>query len=131
MMEINRAVVLLVECDASGNLRPCFLFSCFSDGAGMLWHSLGFDRVAMRDRRQGTVVLETRTVYRRKVAVGTPTVIFSGLLDNTDKTLHIGHLLNDGETGEVAATGEAVGEQNKQQERRAMPMGAEDRVRLH
>ena len=131
MMEINRSVVLPEECDGAGNLRPRFHFSRFSDGAGMLWHSLGFDRVAMRDRRQGTVVLETRTVYRRKVPIGTPTVIISGLLDSTDKALHIAHLMFDAESGQLAATGEAVGVLFDQQARQSMPMGAEDRVRLH
>ena len=131
MMEINRCVVAPEECDSAGYLRPRFHFSRFSDGAGMLWHSLGFDRVAMRERRQGTVVLETRTVYRRRIARGTPTIVISGLLNASDKALHIGHLLFDAESGAVMATGEAVGVLFDQQARRAMAMSAEDRVRLH
>lgn len=130
MREINRCVVTPEECDGAGNLRPRFHFSRFSDGAGMLWHGLGFDRIAMRDSHQGTVVLETRTVYRRKIAIGTPTLVISGLLDFTDKTLHIGHLLFDVESGTLVATSETVGVLFDQQARRSMAMSAEQRAKL-
>lgn len=130
MREINRCVVAPEECDAAGNLRPRFHFSRFSDGAGLLWHGLGFDRVAMRDNYQGTVVLETRTAYRRPIPVGTPTVVISGLLDDTDKALHIGHLLFDAASGQLCATGEAVGVLFDQQKRRSMAMSDEERSRM-
>lgn len=130
MIEINRAVVAPEECDAFGRLRPRFHFSRFSDGAAILWHRMGFDRVAMRQRQQGSVVLETRTLYRRPIPVGTPTVVLSGLLDVSDKVLHFAHLLFDAETGTLCASGEAVGIQFDQQTRRSMALRAEDRERL-
>lgn len=130
MLEINRAVVAPEECDAVGRLRPRFHFSRFSDGAAILWHRMGFDRVAMRQRQQGTVVLETRTLYRRPIPVGTPTVVLSGLLDVTDRVLHFAHLLFDAETGTLHASGEAVGILFDQQTRRSMKMRGEDRERL-
>jgi acyl-CoA thioester hydrolase len=130
MREINRCVVAPEECDATGNLRPRFHFSRFSDGAGLLWHGLGFDRIAMRAKHQGTVVLETRTVYRRPIRVGTPTAVISGLLDHTDKALHIAHLLFNVESGELMATGEAVGVLFDQQARRSMALSQADRARM-
>ncbi len=129
-IEINRAVVGPEECDAFGRLRPRFHFGRFSDGAAILWHRMGFDRVAMRQRQQGSVVLETRTLYRRPIPVGTPTVVLSGLLDVSDKVLHFAHLLFDAETGTLCASGEAVGIQFDQQTRRSMALRTEDRERL-
>jgi acyl-CoA thioester hydrolase len=130
MIEINRAVVAPEECDAGGHLRPRFHFSRFSDGAAILWHRLGFDRMAMRAAQHGTVVLETRTAYRRRIAVGTPTVVLSGLLDVSDKILHIAHLIFDVETGTLCASGEAIGILFDQRTRRSLAMSETDRAHV-
>jgi acyl-CoA thioester hydrolase len=127
-IEINRSIAAPEECDAAGYLRPRFHFSRFSDGAGILWHSLGFDRITMRQRRQGTVVLETRTLYRRPIPVGTPTVVLSGLLDASDKILHIAHLIFDVESGTLCAAGEAIGVLFDQQTRRSVAMSQAERT---
>lgn len=130
LVEICRDVVQPAECDADGTLAPRFHVARQSDGAAALWHSLGFDRAAMAGNGQGSVVLETKTVYRRPLRAGALVVTASGLLAAADKTLHFAHFLFDAETGALAASGEAIAVLFDQRARRAMALPAEARVRL-
>ena len=130
LMPIVRDVVKPAECGADGLLLPRHHFSRFSDGVGHLWHALGFDRGAMRDRDEGTIVLEMKCVYDRRPRAGDPVVVMSGVAASAEKTLHIVHYLFNAETGALAARAEAIGGLFDQRARRVVTFGEDQRKRL-
>ena len=107
-IEIYRGAVMPWECDDFGHMNTRFYMSRFSDGAGHLWQALGFDKRTMQEKRRGTVVLELRLNYIREVRSGAMLVVRSTLTHLEGKTLTFTHFMFDAETGELAATGEAV-----------------------
>lgn len=130
LVVITQGVVQPEECDADGALLPRFHFGRYSDGAPGFWQALGFDRARMRDREQGTVVLELRNEIRRPLPAGALTVVMSGILATTDKTMHLAHFLFDADSGELAAVADGVGVLFDQRIRKIAPFSAEDRERL-
>jgi acyl-CoA thioester hydrolase len=118
------------ECDEHGVFLPRHQFGRYSDAAPMLWNHLGFDRTAMQDRGEGTVVVETLHSYRAPLGAGTLLVVMSGLAGFTDKILKIAHYAFDAESGRLAACSEAVAMKFDQRARKIMPFSVEDRVRL-
>jgi acyl-CoA thioester hydrolase len=130
LIEVNRSVVTPAECDARGELLPHHQFGRYSDGAPFLWNHLGFDRAAMQDRQEGSVVVEMLNHYRQPLRTGDLLVVMSGLASFTDKVLTFNHFLFEAETGTLAACAEAVGMKFDQKNRKIMPFGAEDLVRL-
>ena len=130
LVAITQGVVQPEECDADGALLPRFHFGRYSDGAPGFWQAMGFDRARMRDRGQGTVVLELRNEIRRPLPAGALTVVMSGILAATDKTMHIAHFLFDADSGELAAVADGVGVLFDQRIRKIAPFSAEDRERL-
>lgn len=130
LVAITQGVVQPEECDADGALLPRFHFGRYSDGAPGFWQALGFDRARMRDREQGTVVLELRNEIRRPLPAGALTVVMSGILATTDKTMHLAHFLFDADSGELAAVADGVGVLFDQRIRKIAPFSAEDRERL-
>jgi acyl-CoA thioester hydrolase len=127
---ITQGVVQPEECDADGMMLPRFYFGRYSDGAPGFWQAMGFDRAKMRDREQGTVVLELRNEIRRPLPPGALTVVMSGILAATDKTMHIAHFLFDADSGELAAVADGVGVLFDQRIRKIAPFTPEDRERL-
>lgn len=130
LVTIVQGVVQPEECDADGALLPRFHFGRYSDGAPGFWQAMGFDRARMRDRQQGTVVLELRNEIRRPLRAGALTVVMSGILAATDKTMHLVHFLFDADSGELAAVADGVGVLFDQRIRKIAPFTAEDRERL-
>lgn len=130
LVTIVQGVVQPEECDADGVLLPRFHFGRYSDGAPGFWQAMGFDRSRMRDRELGTVVLELRNEIRRPLPPGALTVVMSGLLAMTDKTMHIAHFLFDADSGELAAVADGVGVLFDQRNRKIAPFTSEDRERL-
>ncbi len=130
LVTIVQGVVQPEECDADGALLPRFHFGRYSDGAPGFWQAMGFDRLSMREREQGTVVLELRNEIRRPLRAGTLTVVKSGILAATDKTMHLAHFLFDADSGELAAVADGVGVLFDQRIRKIAPFTAEDRGRL-
>jgi len=130
LVPITQGVVQPEECDADGALLPRFHFGRYSDGAPGFWQAMGFDRAKMRDREQGTVVLELRNEIRRPLRPGALTVVMSGILATTDKTMHIVHFLFDADCGELAAVADGVGVLFDQRIRKIAPFTSEDRARL-
>lgn len=130
LFTICQGVVQPEECDAEGLLLPRFHFARYSDGAPGFWQGVGFDRLEMRERDQGTVVLELRNEIRRPLAAGALSVVKSGLLSATDKTMHLAHFLFDADSGALAATADGVGVLFDQKARKITPFTAEDRGRL-
>jgi acyl-CoA thioester hydrolase len=130
LVTIVQGVVQPAECDDDGTLLPRFHFARYSDGAPGFWQAMGFDRAKMRDREQGTVVLELRNEIRRPLAPGALTVVMSGILAATDKTMHIAHFLFDADSGELAAVADGVGVLFDQRSRKIAPFTPDDRERL-
>jgi acyl-CoA thioester hydrolase len=130
LIEVNRSMVAPAECDEHGELLPHHQFGRYSDGAPFLWNHLGFDRAAMQERQEGSVVVEMLNHYRRPLRAGDLLVVMSGLASFTDKVLTFNHFLFETETGTLAACAEAVGMKFDQKSRKIMPFSQEDLARL-
>lgn len=130
LIEVSRSVVTPAECDEHGAFLPHHQFGRYSDGAPFLWNHLGFDRAAMQERQEGSVVVEMLNHYRHAVRAGDLLVVMSGLASFTDKVLTFNHFLFEAETGTLAACAEAVAMKFDQKSRRIMPFGADDLARL-
>ena len=130
LIEIGRAAIAPAECDERGELLPHHQFGRYSDGAAFLWNHLGFDRSAMQDRQEGTVVVEMLNRYRHALRAGDLIVVMSGLAAFTDKVLTFMHFLFEVETGTLAACAEAVGMKFDQKARKIMTFNEEDQAWL-
>ena len=118
------------ECDERGEFLPRHQFGRYSDGAPWLWNHLGFDRTAMQERQEGSVVVEMLHHYRQPLYAGDLVVVMSGLADFSDKVLKFTHFLFEAESGMLAACAEAVGMKFDQKIRKIMTFSAEDQARL-
>jgi acyl-CoA thioester hydrolase len=127
---VNRSVVTPAECDERGEFLPHHQFGRYSDAAPFLWNHLGFDRAAMQDRQEGSVVVEMLNHYRHPLHAGDLLVVMSGLASFTDKALTFNHFLFEAETGMLAACAEAVGMKLDQKSRKIMRFSQEDVARL-
>ncbi len=130
LIEVGRSVVSPAECDETGTFLPRHQFGRYSDGAPLLWNHLGFDRAAMQQRQEGSVVVEMLNRYRQPLRAGDPIVVMSGLADFTDKVLTFTHFLFEAETGMLAACAEAIGMKFDQKVRKIMTFTAEDQDRM-
>lgn len=130
LIEVGRSVAKPVECDEHGHFLPRHQFGRYSDGAPLLWNHLGFDRAAMQERGEGSVVVEMLNRYRHPLRAGDLVVVMSGLADFSDKILKFTHFLFDGENGTLAASAEAVGMKFDQKQRKIMSFTADERARL-
>ena len=130
LIEVGRSVVSPAECDEAGLFLPRHQFGRYSDGAPLLWNHLGFDRAAMQQRQEGSVVVEMLNRYRQPLRAGDPIVVMSGLAAFTDKVLTFTHFLFDAETGMLAACAEAIGMKFDQKVRKIMTFTADDLARL-
>ncbi len=127
---VGRTLIKPQECDEHGVFLPRHQFGRYSDAAPMLWNHMGFDRSAMQDRQEGSVVVETLHYYRRAARAGDLMVIMSGLADFTDKTLRLVHYAFDSESGTLVACSEGIGMKFDQKIRKIMIFSADDRARL-
>ena len=130
LIEVGRTVIAPAECDENGELMPHHQFGRYSDGAPLLWNHLGFDRAAMQNRQEGSVVVEMLNHYRQPLRAGDLLVVMSGLAAFTDKVLTFTHFLFEGETGMLAACAEAIGMKFDQKVRKIMTFTPEDLARL-
>lgn len=130
LIEIGRTQITPDECDENGEFLPRHQFGRYSDGAPVLWNHLGFDRAAMQERQEGSVVVEMMNHYRRPLRAGDLAVVMSGLAAFSDKVLTFTHFLFEAETGTLAACAEAVGMKFDQKARKIMTFSPEDRARL-
>jgi len=130
LIEIGRASVTPAECDERGEFLPRHQFGRYSDGAVFLWNHLGFDRAAMQDRQEGTVVVEMLNRHRQALRAGDLLVVMSGLASFTDKVLTFTHFLFEAESGTLAACAEAVAMKFDQKARKIMTFSDEDQARL-
>ena len=130
LIDVGRTVVKPAECDERGEFLPRHQFGRYSDGAPWLWNHLGFDRGAMQERGEGSVVVEMLNHYRQPLRAGDLVVVMSGLADFSDKVLKFTHFLFDAESGTLAACAEAVGMKFDQKIRKIMTFSAEDQARL-
>ena len=130
LIDVGRTVVKPGECDERGEFLPRHQFGRYSDGAPWLWNHLGFDRTAMQERQEGSVVVEMLQHYRRPLYAGDLVVVMSGLADFSDKVLKFTHFLFEAESGMLAACAEAVGMKLDQKIRKTMTFSAEDQARL-
>jgi acyl-CoA thioester hydrolase len=130
LIGVGRTVIKPAECDDEGRFLPRHQFGRYSDAAPWLWNHLGFDRAAMQQRGEGTVVVETLHSYRAPLQAGNLLVIMSGLADYTDKILKLVHFAFDAESGTLAACSEGIGMKFDQKNRKIMTFSAEDQARL-
>jgi len=130
LIDIGRTVVKPAECDERGEFLPRHQCGRYSDGAPFLWNHLGFDRMAMQERGEGSVVVEMLNEYRGTLVAGDLAVVMSGLADFSDKVMKFTHFLFEGETGRLAACAEAVGMKFDQKVRKIMTFSADDQARL-
>ena len=79
LIDVGRTVITPAECDERGEFLPHHQFGRYSDGAPLLWNHLGFDRAAMQEREEGSVVVEMLNHYRRPLRAGDLLVVMSGL----------------------------------------------------
>ncbi|WP_170920887.1 acyl-CoA thioesterase [Enhydrobacter aerosaccus] len=130
LIEVGRTVVKPLECDEHGVFLPRHQFGRYSDGAPFLWNHLGFNRAAMQERQEGSVVVEMLQHYRTPLRAGDLAVVMSGLADFSDKILKFTHFLFEAESGTLAACAEAVGMKFDQKIRKIMTFSTEDQCRL-
>ena len=130
LVEIGRSTVKPEECDERGEFLPRHCFGRYSDGAPFLWNHLGFDRTAMQERQEGSVVVEMRNEHHGVLRAGDLVLVLSGLAAFTDKTVTFSHFLFEAETGALVACAEAVGMKFDQKIRKIMRFTDEDRARL-
>ena len=130
LVDIGRTVITPAECDERGEFLPHHQFGRYSDGAPLLWNHLGFDRTAMQERGEGSIVVEMLNHYRRPLHAGDLLVVMSGLASSTDKVLTFTHFLFEAETGTLAACAEAIGMKLDQKVRKIMTFTKEDQARL-
>ncbi len=130
LIEVGRTQITPDECDETGVFLPRHQFGRYSDGAPVLWNHLGFDRAAMQQRQEGSVVVEMLNHYRRPLRAGDLAVVMSGLAAFSDKILTFTHFLFEAESGTLAACAEAVGMKFDQKIRKIMTFSEEDRARL-
>jgi acyl-CoA thioester hydrolase len=130
LIEVGRTVIAPAECDEHGELLPHHQFGRYSDGAPLLWNHFGFDRAAMQNRQEGSVVVEMLNHYRMPLRAGDLLVVMSGLAAFTDKVLTFTHFLFEAETGTMAACAEAIGMKFDQKIRKIMTFTPEDQARL-
>jgi len=130
LIDAGRTVVKPEECDEHGRFLPRHQFGRYSDAAPWLWNHMGFDRSAMQERGEGSVVVETLHSYREPLQAGALLVIMSGLADYADKILRLMHFAFDAESGTLAACSEGIGMKFDQKHRKIMAFSAEDQARL-
>jgi acyl-CoA thioester hydrolase len=130
LIEVGRSTVTPEECDDKGEFLPRHCFGRYSDGAPFLWNHLGFDRAAMQERQEGSVVVEMRNEHHGALRAGDLVLVLSGLASFTDKILTFSHFLFEAETGTLVACAEAVGMKFDQKIRKIILFTDEDRVRL-
>jgi acyl-CoA thioester hydrolase len=130
LVDVGRTVITPAECDERGEFLPHHLCGRYSDGAPLLWNHLGFDRTAMQERGEGSVVVEMLNHYRRPLRAGDLLVVMSGLASFTDKVLVFTHFLFEAETGTLAACAEAIGMKFDQKVRKIMTFTKQDQARL-
>lgn len=130
LTEVGRSTIKPFECDENGELLPRHQTGRYSDGAPILWNHMGFDRAAMQQRQEGSVVVEMMQYYRRPLMAGDAAVVMSGLADHGDKIVKLAHFLFEAETGTLAACAEAVGVKFDQKIRKVMTFSHDERVRL-
>lgn len=130
LIEVGRTVIKPLECDERSVFLPRHQFGRYSDGAPVLWNHLGFDRAAMQERGEGSIVVEMLQHYRRPLCAGDLAVVMSGLAEFSDKVLKFAHFIFEAETGTLAACAEAVGMKFDQKIRKIMTFSTDDRVRL-
>ena len=130
LIDAGRTVIKPAECDEHGRFLPRHQFGRYSDAAPWLWNHLGFDRAAMQERGEGSVVVETLHSYRRPLKAGALLAIMSGLAGYTDRILQLVHFAFDAESGTLAACSEGIGMKFDQKIRKIMTFSAEDQSRL-
>jgi len=130
LVEVGRSTVKPEECDEKGEFLPRHCFGRYSDGAPFLWNHLGFDRAAMQERQEGSVVVEMRNEHHGALRAGDLVLVLSGLASFTDKILTFSHFLFEAETGTLVACAEAVGVKFDQKMRKIMRFTEQDRARL-
>ena len=130
LIEVGRTQITPDECDERAEFLPRHQFGRYSDGAPVLWNHLGFDRAAMQEREEGSVVVEMLNHYRRPLQAGDLAVVMSGLASFSDKVVVFTHFLFEAESGTLAACAEAVGMKFDQKVRKIMTFTPEDRARL-
>jgi acyl-CoA thioester hydrolase len=127
LTEVGRSAIKPFECDETGALLPRHQTGRYSDGAPILWNHMGFDRAAMQQRQEGSVVVEMMQYYRRALAAGDAAIVMSGLADHGDKIVKLAHFIFEAETGTLAACAEAVGVKFDQKVRKVMTFSEEER----
>jgi len=127
LTEVGRSSIKPFECDETGALLPRHQTGRYSDGAPILWNHMGFDRAAMQQRQEGSVVVEMMQYYRRPLAAGDAAIVMSGLADFGDKIVKLAHFIFEAETGTLAACAEAVGVKFDQKVRKVMAFSEEER----
>jgi acyl-CoA thioester hydrolase len=130
LIAVGRTLIKPDECDEHGHFLPRHQFARYSDAAPWLWNHLGFDRAAMQERGEGTVVVETLHSYRSTLKAGALLVIMSGLAGYTSKILELVHFAFDAESGTLAACSEGIGMKFDQKARKIMTFAGEDQERL-
>ena len=130
LIDVGRTVITPDECDERDEFLPRHQSGRYSDGAPLMWNHMGFDRAAMQERQEGSVVVEMLNHYRRPLRAGDLCVVMSGLAAFTAKTVGFAHFLFEAETGTLAACAEAVGMKFDQKVRKIMTFSAEDQARM-
>ena len=130
LIEVGRGTVKPFECDENGEMLPRHQTSRYSDGAPIVWNRMGFDRAAMAERQEGSVVVEMMQYYRRPLSPGDAVIVMSGLADHSDKIIRLAHFLFEAESGTLAACAEAVGVKFDQKVRKVMAFSDQERALL-
>ena len=130
LIEVGRGTVKPFECDENGEMLPRHQTGRYSDGAPIVWNRMGFDRAAMAERQEGSVVVEMMQYYRRPLSPGDAVIVMSGLADHSDKIIRLAHFLFEAESGTLAACAEAVGVKFDQKVRKVMAFSDQERALL-
>ena len=117
-----RAVIPDSFRDENDHMNVMWYVHLFDQAAGGFFQLFGIDRAYCEANRASTFALEQHVRYLREVRIGQAVTVRSRAVARSAKRFHFVQFLVIDETGELAATEEAVGTHMDMRLRRTAPM---------
>jgi len=116
-----RGAVYPWHCDHVGHMNVAYYVGKFDEATWNLFNMLGLSPSFLRAQGRGMAALEQTVRYRRELHPGDVVTVRSRLLELEGKRIRFRHLMENGETGELAAETEMMGVHMDTDIRRACP----------
>ncbi len=126
-----QGVVYPWHCDHMGHMNVMWYVGKFDEATWTLFASAGITPGYLRESQCGMAAVEQRIAYRRELMAGDVIVIRSGILEVKEKVMRFFHEMQDGASGEIAASTVLVGVHMDRRIRKSAPFPTEllERVR--